>query len=75
MGAKTTKEAGRDGAPCQGRTAAAASRNSLLRKARRHPSRCCRPFPHRPQSGPGDLVAELNPHETELNPHEAVPGG
>ena len=27
------------------------------------------------QTGPDDLAAELNPHETELNPHKAVPGG
>jgi len=24
-------------------------------------------------TGPDDLAAELNPHKTELNPHEAVP--
>jgi hypothetical protein len=27
------------------------------------------------QTGPDDLAAELNPHETELNPHKAVPVG
>ena len=27
------------------------------------------------QTGPDDLAAELNPHETELNPHKAVSGG
>ena len=27
------------------------------------------------QTGPDDLAAELNPHETVLNPHKAVPGG
>jgi len=26
------------------------------------------------ETGPDDLAAELNPHKTELNPHEAVPG-
>jgi len=26
-------------------------------------------------AGPDDLAAELNPHETELNPRKAVPGG
>ena len=25
------------------------------------------------QTGPDDLAAELNPHETELNPHKAAP--
>jgi hypothetical protein len=27
------------------------------------------------QTGPDDLAAELNPHETELNPHKAIPVG
>jgi len=25
------------------------------------------------ETSPDDLAAELNPHETELNPHKAVP--
>ena len=28
-----------------------------------------------PRTSPEDLIAELNPHKTELNPHEAVPVG
>jgi hypothetical protein len=27
------------------------------------------------QTSPDDLFAELNPHETELNPYKAVPAG
>jgi hypothetical protein len=49
------------------------------RIARLHPQasaaaafRSCRQVPRRPPTGRGDLVAELNPHETELNPHKAI---
>jgi hypothetical protein len=59
---------GQDGAPGQGRTAAAALPGARLRTARRQPPAAAG------SSRPGDLATELNPHETELNPHRAVPG-
>ena len=67
---------GRDGAPCQGRTAAAASRGAHLRKRGDSlPLLPTVPAAAAAETGPDDLATELNPHKTELNPHKAVPGG
>ena len=63
----------------QGRTAAARSTMPDQQESMVTPPRCRSPVPA-PQPKPVKsaqmtLATELNPHETELNPHAAVPGG